>query len=154
MKRSEGERIRARAVIERLRACIKGIEIALDDKETPIGNEAGQAVTQTAIEISVLLAKIDAYQRSEQDQRSTVQIPTESELDARRAALVHPFKPGTAIINPRGIRNALSASEAYLNQATCKCEEPSPDPENRFLCLECGLLMKPGTIQASQRTMG
>jgi hypothetical protein len=66
-KRSEGERIRARHVIERLRACLQGIDLALDDESTPVGNEAGQAITQTATELAVLLAKLDAYQRTEQD---------------------------------------------------------------------------------------
>lgn len=82
MKRSEGERVRARAVLDRLRACIKGVELALDDESAPVGNEAGQAVTQTAIELAVLLAKLDAYQRAEQDQRSMVQIPTERNREA------------------------------------------------------------------------
>lgn len=75
MKHSEGERIRAKHVLDRLRACIKGVEIALQDESTPVGNEAGQAVTQNAIELAVLLAKLDAYQRAEQDQRSMVPLP-------------------------------------------------------------------------------
>jgi hypothetical protein len=91
MKRSEGERIRARAVLDRLRACIRGIELALDDEGTPVGNEAGQAVTQTAIELAVMLAKLDAYQRAEQDQRRMVPIPTEEELREGRKALAHPL---------------------------------------------------------------
>lgn len=65
--RSEGERIRARHTIARLLGCIRGVELALDDVRTPVGHEAGQAVTQTAIELAVLLARIDAYQRAEAD---------------------------------------------------------------------------------------
>lgn len=93
MKRSEGERTRARVVLDRLRACLRGVELALDDANTPVGNEAGQAVTQTATELAVLLAKLDAYQRAEQDQRSMVRIPTEAELETGRAALAHPICP-------------------------------------------------------------
>ena len=72
MKRSDGERIRAREVLDRLRACIQGVELALDDENTPIGNEAGQAVTNTAIQLAMLLAKLDAYQRSEHDQKRNI----------------------------------------------------------------------------------
>lgn len=69
VSRSDGERVRAEQVIRRLRACIAGIELALSDHDTPIGNEGGQAITSTAIELAVLLAKLDAYQRSEADAR-------------------------------------------------------------------------------------
>ena len=93
MKRSEGERERATHVLTRLRGILGGIELALRDEGTPVGNEAGQAVTQTAVELAVLLAKLDAYQRAEQDQRSMVRIPTEAELEAGRAALAHPICP-------------------------------------------------------------
>lgn len=65
--RSDGERIRARHTIARLRGCLDGVELALADARTPVGHEAGQALTQTAIELAVLLARIDAYQRAEAD---------------------------------------------------------------------------------------
>lgn len=110
MKRSEGERTRARVVLDRLRACIKGVELALDDANTPVGNEAGQAVTQTATELAVLLAKLDAYQRAEQDQRSMVQIPT----------------PGD--------HRALDP----LNRMTCTCLAADLDRQDPYLCAKCG----------------
>ena len=67
MKRSEGERFRADHAITRLRNCIEGIEIALRDHDTPIGYDAGNALTQTALELAVILARLDAYARAEAD---------------------------------------------------------------------------------------
>lgn len=67
MTRAEGERTRAEHVIQRLRAVLDGVEIGLRDTTTPIGNEGGQAVAHTAMELTVVLAKLDAYQRAESD---------------------------------------------------------------------------------------
>lgn len=71
MKRSEGERVRAAHIIERLRATIHGIEVALQDHRTPVGAECGQAITGTACDLAVTLAKLDAYQRAENDTERT-----------------------------------------------------------------------------------
>lgn len=91
MKRSEGERLRAAHAIKRLRGCIEGIEIALRDHGEPIGYDAGNAITQTALELAVILARLDAYTRAEEDQRGMIPIPTEEELRAGREALAHPM---------------------------------------------------------------
>lgn len=72
--RSDGERERARHIISRLQRCIDGLEIALRDYSTPIGLEPGEAVTQTSIELAVVLAKLDAYMRAEQDQKQLLKI--------------------------------------------------------------------------------
>ena len=123
MKRSDGERVRAEHVIKRLRGCLDGVEIALRDMNTPVGHEAGQAVTGAAVELAVLLAKLDAYQRAELD-----------------ALVGKPVEERTREIREEWKREAV---EARLNSATCKCEKMRPDPDNRFLCSECELLSKP-----------
>jgi len=71
LTRSDGERERAKHIVSRLRGCLEAIEIGLKDP-LPIGNEAGEAVTKTAIELAVVLAKLDAYSRMEADQMSNV----------------------------------------------------------------------------------
>jgi hypothetical protein len=65
--RSDGERERAKHIISRLRGCIDGLEIGLRDYSAPIGLEAGEAITQTSIEL-------DAYMRAEQDQKQLLKI--------------------------------------------------------------------------------
>ena len=72
--RSDGERERAKHIISRLRRCIDGLETGLRDYSTPIGLEAGEAITQTSIELAVVLAKLDAYMRAEQDQNQLLKI--------------------------------------------------------------------------------
>ena len=68
MNFSEGEVIRARHVVARLQATLSSIEIVLNQADKiPVGHDAGNAVAQTALELAVLLAKIDAYQRAEQE---------------------------------------------------------------------------------------
>jgi len=99
-------------VLTRLRACLDGVEIAVRDEGTPVGPEAGNAIMQTSFELGTILAKLDAYQRAELDQRAMIPIPTEEELRAGRKALAHPM--GVGIINPRGVRNAIEAAIAYL----------------------------------------
>lgn len=95
IKRSDGERERAVHAVSRLRACLDGVDIALRDHDTPIGNEAGNAVVHTAFELGILLAKLDAYQRIELDQHRMILIPTEAELQAGRKVLSHPMVVGT-----------------------------------------------------------
>jgi hypothetical protein len=77
MSRSEGERTRALHVLTRLRGCLEGVELALRDEGTPVGSEPGNAVMQTAFELGTLLAKLDAYQRAEYDQKTMVRAPTD-----------------------------------------------------------------------------
>ena len=91
MTRSEGERVRAQHILKRLRGCLDGVEIALQDP-CPVGYEAGGAVTQTAVELAIALAKLDAYQRSEWDERKEQSLKgigyqtadTRSEWDERK----------------------------------------------------------------------
>lgn len=125
MKRSDGERVRAEHVIKRLRGCLDGVEIALRDDMAPVGLEAGQAVSQTAVELAILLAKLDAYQRAELD-----------------ALVGKPVEEYTREIREEWKREAV---EARLDPATCKCPQIHPDPENCFRCLECGFAVQPGS---------
>lgn len=65
MKRSEGERVRARHILQRFHGIVKAIELALEDGSTPVGYDSGEAITRTAVELAVVLAKMDAYERME-----------------------------------------------------------------------------------------
>lgn len=110
MKRSEGERIRAKHILDRLNACIKSVELALRDEESPIGYDSGNAIMQTAFELGTVLAKLDAYQRAEQDQRSMISVP----------------KPGDHL--------ALDP----LNRVTCTCLACEMDARDPHHCAKCG----------------
>jgi hypothetical protein len=66
MKRSEGERFRATHAIGRLQSNLKALERSLREGGA-IGYDAGNAITQTAIELAVILARLDAYTRAEAD---------------------------------------------------------------------------------------
>lgn len=66
MKRSDGERERARHILKRFHSIVKAVEFALDDESSPPGYDSGEAVTRTAVELAVVLAKLDAYMRTEQ----------------------------------------------------------------------------------------
>ena len=65
LSRADGERIRARHALARLRACLEATEIALRDDRSPVGYGAAQAVTETAVELAMTLARLDAYARAE-----------------------------------------------------------------------------------------
>ena len=65
MKLSEGERVRLGHAIERLKSTQESLRIILRTPNVPPGLDAGQALVQTAVEISNLLARIDAYERCE-----------------------------------------------------------------------------------------
>ena len=67
MSRSGDERVRLAHTISRLRACIDGLEVALRDEHVPIGLDASQAVAMTAVEVSAVVARLDAYTRAERD---------------------------------------------------------------------------------------
>ena len=67
MSRSGDERVRLAHTIARLRACIDGLEVALRDEHVPIGLDASQAVVMTAVEVSTVVARLDAYTRAERD---------------------------------------------------------------------------------------
>lgn len=69
ISRADGERIRAASVLQRLRWCLDGMELALADHDNPIGYDAGGALMTTATELVVILAKLDAYQRVEKEQK-------------------------------------------------------------------------------------
>lgn len=64
MKLSEGERIRLAHAVSRLKATVKAMEIVLRTPGVPT-DDAGQSLVQVAVEISNLLAKINAYERAE-----------------------------------------------------------------------------------------
>ena len=60
MTRSEGERTRLRHAIERMRATIVNVELAIG-MPGPIGLETAGAVTITATEIATTIARLDTY---------------------------------------------------------------------------------------------
>ena len=61
------QRVRARQAIERLRACMGSVELALAQEDVTPGLYAGQALTSTAIDVATILARLDAYLRAEAD---------------------------------------------------------------------------------------
>ncbi len=61
---SDDERTRVRHSLDRLEATIAAIRIALQDEGAPIGLDATQALTTTAIDIAVHAAAADAYLRA------------------------------------------------------------------------------------------
>ena len=67
MMRADSERIRARAKVRTLRAMLDAVALVIDDEKWPPGHEAAQAITSAAVDIAVMLAKIDAYMRAEAD---------------------------------------------------------------------------------------
>lgn len=66
LSRKEGERVRLWHAIERLRTTLESLEQALTTTH-PIGNDVAQAVTMTAQEIAMQIAKYDAFDLAEQD---------------------------------------------------------------------------------------
>ena len=65
--RSSGERIRIQHQMDRLKAVIKALEIALEDEGNPPSHDSIGALSQTANELCVSLAKLEAYDRAEKD---------------------------------------------------------------------------------------
>lgn len=59
--RAEGERERLKHSIERMRNVLVSLEKALQ-LPGPIGQEAGQALVQTAVEMSTQVARHDAFE--------------------------------------------------------------------------------------------
>lgn len=70
-KRSSGERERARHILKRFHGIVQAIEYTIDDENTPPGYDSGEAITRTAVELAVVLAKLDAYMRTEQPEAGT-----------------------------------------------------------------------------------
>lgn len=69
--RLEGERTRVAASIGRLRDFLEAIERDVKlSKRTPIGIYTAQGMVQTATDLAMQLAKMDAYQRAEDDSNS------------------------------------------------------------------------------------
>lgn len=66
MKRSQCEIIRLRHSISRMRACIDSIARNIDSAEL-FGAECVEALTSTAVEVSMQIAKHDAYLTAEKD---------------------------------------------------------------------------------------
>ena len=67
MKRSAAERVRLQHALGRMRSCIDSIEIALAQTAPP-GTQEAQSILETAGTVVIGLAKLDAYQRAEEDQ--------------------------------------------------------------------------------------
>lgn len=66
MTRSDGERVRLRHAIDRMRATLAGLETGLGIGAN-VGQEAVEAVVGTAILIATTVAKLDAYVQTERD---------------------------------------------------------------------------------------
>lgn len=60
-ERAQGERTRLVHSIERMRNVLVSLEKALQ-LPGPIGQEAGQALTQTAVEMAAQIARHDAFE--------------------------------------------------------------------------------------------
>lgn len=60
MKRSDGEKVRMRHAIERMRATLNSLEAAMT-QNVPFGAQTAEAVTGTALEIAMQVAKHDAF---------------------------------------------------------------------------------------------
>jgi len=69
MKRSECERIRICHALDRARATLNAIDIALR-VDAPVGIDLAQQVVAMGTDIGLLLAKLDAYQRAEDDAKT------------------------------------------------------------------------------------
>lgn len=69
MTRKEGERIRLWRALDRMWEQLKSLEYALTMTH-PIGTEVAQAITQTATELAMQIAKYDAFDLAEQDGRA------------------------------------------------------------------------------------
>ena len=65
--RVEGERIRAEEQLRRIEDMVASVRIALRIHEAPIGFEPPQAILHAAGMLSCTLARLDAYQRAEDD---------------------------------------------------------------------------------------
>lgn len=72
MKRSDGEVIRIRHALERLRACIEGAEVGLRGNDPPSA-DAAAALVQTSMEIATASARLSAYRFAEQDAAGVVE---------------------------------------------------------------------------------
>ena len=59
LSKSSDERIRIVHALTRLEACVSSLRVALRDDATPIGHDAVQALTQTAVEIATHSASAD-----------------------------------------------------------------------------------------------
>lgn len=70
MNNSQEERKRIAHALDRLTGCIAGLQLALKDEQSPIGHEAVQALTQTAIEIATHAAVADTLLLHGEPQKS------------------------------------------------------------------------------------
>jgi hypothetical protein len=70
--RSDDERARMKHTIDRLRATLDAVEVALALRG-PFGTEAAQAITQTSTELACQIAKHDAYELAEADAADRLQ---------------------------------------------------------------------------------
>jgi len=64
---SEGERIRAREMITRLRSTIDSIAKDIATSDIQIGLEPAQALITTSTLLVMTLARLDAYQHAEKE---------------------------------------------------------------------------------------
>lgn len=69
MSRAEGERTRLEHSLQRQRAQINAIEIALR-LPGPIGGDIAQGIVQGALEIAMQIARHDAFELAEQDAKN------------------------------------------------------------------------------------
>lgn len=66
MKRSEGEKVRLRHALSRMRAHVDALMKSLE-MPVPIGNETVEAMSRTVFEIAMQVAKHDAYLTKEEE---------------------------------------------------------------------------------------
>ena len=82
MKRSDGERVRIRELITRMRSALDSIEIGV--KRGPVGVDDGQTILTNAGALCSALARLGAYQPAE-DGAHWDQLKTEARARGRRS---------------------------------------------------------------------
>lgn len=70
--RCEGERVRMRHTLARMRATLENFEVSLGiasetQPNLPVGGDSADAITRTAIELATQIARHDAFVHAEQD---------------------------------------------------------------------------------------
>ena len=88
--RCEGERVRMRHTVERMRAVLENFETSISlasgtQPNLPIGNDCADAITRTANELATQIARHDAFVHAEEDTANLRDLCVNLELRAEQA---------------------------------------------------------------------
>ena len=102
--RSAAEIVRMRHAIARMRWMLQGLESAITQGNTPLGNDTAGAITQQALEIALQVAKHDAYLLAEDDAKKELlaDLLTDKETSANARAIVDLLKKKGVKFPPEG----------------------------------------------------